>query len=245
MAFSKASDLDISDNQVAIALTYGAFGTHLGVIYQPSSGKNSVLHLSWHLRLVSEDLLGLFPEAKPKSAEWVCSKLELPPLAAKVMVGALRKLASSPQSIGYGLNVLAAAGSFNAKGEYSCPAGSDGLTCASFVTTLFADLGFPIIKVNTWQSLPENFKWANQVCYYLARDATPAHVQAVRSNINGLRVRPEEVAATANLPRAFMPSEFAVAYCVAKGAVSFLHDNVPKFPAYPFRPHPEAGPLVL
>lgn len=193
MAFDSAPQRAIEPGQVAVSVSRGRFGAHVGLVFTDAQKVIRVVHLAWH-KSVKVDV---FPD--PERC-WIATIPDLPPTTAKTFVGVLRKIAKRQPHIPYGINVLAAFGSFSDSGDYRAPKGSDGLTCATFVSELFRAIGAKLVIETTW---PEgvNTDWANGVVELLKETgASEEHVAAVQANLNGIRIRPEELGAAADLP---------------------------------------------
>lgn len=203
MAYLRHDALEIAKDYPFIAITFGSFGSHLGVAFQSAKDGVQVLHLAGHYDLRTDT----FP---PPGQCWIAAPVLLPPLAAKAIVGVIRSLSKRTPKIPYGLNFLKANGSFDSSGRYKAPKGSLGLTCATFITTLFDDLRAPLVKQDTWLEKPANIKWAHDVCDALTRSGMVSHdhIEAVKSNIDGLRIRPEEVAVAAETPFTNKPIDY-------------------------------------
>ena len=203
MAYLRHDALEIAKDCPFIAITFGSFGSHLGVAFQSAKDGVQVLHLAGHYELRTDT----FP---PIGQCWIAAPVLLPPLAAKAIVGVIRSLSKRTPKIPYRLNFLKANGSFDSSGGYKAPKGSLGLTCATFITTLFDDLRAPLVKQETWLNKSENTKWAQAVCDALARSGKVCHdhIEAVKSNIDGLRIRPEEVAVAAETPFTNRPIDY-------------------------------------
>ena len=203
MTYLRHDALEIAKDCPFIAITFGGFGSHLGVVFQSAKDGVQVLHLAGHYDLRAD----AFP---PPEQCWIATPVSLPPLTAKAIVGIIRSLAKRTPKIPYGLNFLKANGSFDTSGRYTAPRGSLGLTCATFITTLFDDLRAPLVEQSNWVENPANIKWAHAVCDSLERSGKVSHehIEAVRSNINGLRIRPEEVAVAADAPYTTRPIDY-------------------------------------
>jgi hypothetical protein len=218
MPFVRASSLSFSKDELVVAVTYGTFGSHIGIGFHSAKEGAKLLHLASHIKLITED----FPPVLP--ACWIGIVVSLPASASKQLVAIIRCVSKRLPHINYGINFLAARGSFDSSGRYKAPKGSDGLTCATFVSTIFSDFRLPLIQESTWQPNPENAAWGAAICDWL-RDrckADPDHVEAVRRNINGLRVRPEEVAVAAETPFPSRPVDFVVATANAPAVMAVL-----------------------
>lgn len=206
MAVVNLTSIPFAVDQVAIAVAPSDFGGgHIGLGFHAAKTGPHVLHLAWHRTLQSH--------AIPQSLRlcWAAEVLNVPPSASRQLVALVRVVAARLPTINYGINFLAARGSFVSGGAYKAPKGSDGLTCATFVVEVLRAGMIDLVKTDTWRSSPSNVAWGERVCAELAR--TPGagideHVIAVRRNVNGLRVRPFEVAGAAQLDRKQWPATF-------------------------------------
>lgn len=222
MTFLAFADLEFSRDQVAVAVTHGLFGSHAGIAYHSAKDGLQLLHLAWHQRLEVDTF--------PPEYCWIACKPEIPPLVSKQLVGIVRAIAKRKPSINYGVDAIAAKGSFDANGHYRPPKGSKGLTCATFVTEIFRAASLPLIREETWGVREENIKWANEVANRLQREAGDEHSEAVRASINGIRVRPEEVGAAATIPFTRRPVAYEEAFEEASNVMTSLHQVCPITP---------------
>lgn len=221
MAYVHSEALNFPKEKAALAVSRGTFGSHLGIAFHSVKDGVQVLHLRTHLTLSVETF-----EASKMC--WVASPVDLPLKASAQVVSIIRGLARRKPNIPYGLNFLKANGSFDSNGHYKAPKGSNGLTCATFVSTLFSDLRAPLIQAATWRPTEENRAWAEDVCKFLERQHVPAdHITAVRGNVDGLRVRPEEVAVAADVPCADLPIDFNRASEAAPKVMDVLYAACP------------------
>ena len=77
---------------------------------------------------------------------------------------------------------------------------SQGLTCATFISELFNELGFPFINIGTWQSRIGDDEWAKRILDMISESMSPEHVEAQLNNIGQTtRVRPADIAAAGHL----------------------------------------------
>jgi hypothetical protein len=194
-----------SRDQVAVAISHGAFGGHIGLAFHAENEGARLLHLRFHQDLKVEE----FPPAMPC---WIAVAVNLPLQTSRHLVGMVRYVAKQLPSINFGVNFIVAKGSFLPTGQYSPPAGSLGLTCATFITEIFRASGLTLISEGTWQPVPDNQEWVGEVITGLKRrGATESHVWAVSLSFRGLRVRPEEVGGAASAPFAQWPLDFNAA----------------------------------
>ncbi|QDQ25640.1 hypothetical protein FNU76_04315 [Chitinimonas arctica] len=204
MAFQNLNDVQFSADQVVIAISHSDFGGgHIGIGFHTAKAGAKIMHLAWHHRLEMQEI----PDFSRKSC-WAADVLVIPPLASKQLVAFIRAVATKCPKISYGINFLAARGSFQANASYKPPKGSDGLTCATFVIEVLRAGKVNLINGDTWMPTPQNVSWGNNVCALLEKWADAEHVDAVKRNINGLRIRPFEVAGAAQLGYKKWPVDF-------------------------------------
>ena len=175
---------------------------HIGIGFHSVNDGPQVLHLAWHMNLQTQ--------AIPIDLKtcWAAFAISMPLSASKQLVAFVRAVSRRKASIGYGLGFLSAAGSFAPNGSYKQPRGNDGLTCASFVVEVFRGAMVQLVNLSSWRPDPANIAWGEDVCKHLQGAASDEHVAAVRANVNGLRLRPFEVAGAARLGHQAWPAEF-------------------------------------
>ncbi|MGE0964718.1 hypothetical protein ACQF4K_05435 [Ralstonia pseudosolanacearum] len=224
MTFESLPQATFRNDQVAVALSHSNLGGgHLGIAFHHAKDGPKVVHLAWHKLLRVEAI------PQELKACWVSTTLEIPPTAAKAVVGIVRSVASRLPHVNYGINLIAAKGSFTPKGEYCPPKGSDGLTCASFVVEVLRAASIPLVKYESWKEDAANIEWAERVCRGLVESQAPqSHIDAVQKNKNnGLRLRPYEVAGAASLPMQQRPVDFQSAQQAAGVAEGHLRNFCP------------------
>lgn len=204
MPYLSAADVPLNGDQVAMAITYGTFGSHLGVALRDENGAAKLLHLAWH-RMLSRDE---YPQDN-----WAAQVANLPASAMSLVAPVIRGMLCQYEDIKgeprYGVNLYAGRGAVRANGDYLTGPGSDGHTCSSFVADIFNGAGVPLVDLDSWLPTDQNKAWGEAVACCLERwgqvhqiAEMPVHVAAVRANNQGLRVLPEEIAAAAVLPDA-------------------------------------------
>lgn len=178
----------ISDEQIAVAISHGGFGSHAGIIFRNANKETCVLHLAWHQKLKSEQFPG-------SQMCWVAVVPNLPKSTTKALIGNLRKIAKRNPLISYGVKVLEAFGSFSQNGDYKPVKNGNGLTCATFVTEIFRALGISILDEKTWPE-GQNPAWIIEIADALQHaGADQGHVDSVRACPNARRILPAEVVA--------------------------------------------------
>lgn len=205
MAYANLCAITFGKEQVVIAVSKSPLGGgHLGIGFHSVKNGPQVLHLEWHRKLRAHSI--------PMDLEtcWIASPLNIPSGASKALVAFARVVATRGPTINYGINFIAARGSFDPRGTYKPPKGSDGLTCATFIVELLRAGKIDLVNSENWKAQAANVAWANIVCNSLATTfgVDQDHVDAVRRNINGLRMRPFEVAGAASLDPKSWPADF-------------------------------------
>lgn len=204
MPYKPAADVSIDGDQIAIAITHGTFGSHLGVAIRDEDGSAKLLHLAWH-RMLRQDN---YPQPN-----WAASIANVPAAGMELVTPVIRSMLGNFKDIQgkvcYGVNLYAGQGAIRADGSYLAGSESDGHTCSSFVAEIFNGAGLPLIDLHSWDPTDENKAWGEAVACCLDQwgkhaniQDMPEHVAAVRANNKGLRVLPEEVAAAAIEPQA-------------------------------------------
>lgn len=216
MPFISISDLSLARESVAVAVSDGAFGSHIGIVFHSVKEGLQVLHLGWHHKLLIENL----PQTPPQC--WIAAVSPMPVETSKAFVSILRSLSKRLPQIKYGIDFMASKNSFDPAGRYKAPKGSDGLTCSTFVMELFRAAKLPLIKDETWPITADNTLWGQQICDLMERKKVdPDHIAHVRSNIKGLRIKPEEVAAASQHVIEGRPIDFET---VTPGATQVMAD---------------------
>lgn len=222
MAFVNTTALAFSKEQIVIGLTHGAFGSHIGLAFHSAKEGVQLLHLRFHRDISSDP----FPV---ENKCWIITVPEVHKTNSKILIGIVRALANRKPTINFGINLFKTNGSFDANGRYTAPRGSDGLTCATFISEIFRAAGLPLVRNDTWETRDSDVAWGDEVCNLLKTkgNASDEHIAAVRANINGLRLRPEEVAFAADQPSRFRPMAFAEASGGGATVMTTLHIACP------------------
>ena len=214
-------------NEIAIAVSQSEVGDgHIGICFFTPKDGPKVMHLAWHERLKVH--------AIPTELNlcWAGAVLGIPPAASKATVGIVRAVAARRATIRYDLNFVAAYGSFSPTGKFKPPKGSNGLTCASFIVEVLRAAMVDLVRDNTWRSDAANIAWGHRVCDVLTEKGADAdHVAAVRKSINGLRIRPFEVAGAARLGPDSWPADFDAVQDPAMEVRTDLDAVCPPLPA--------------
>lgn len=223
--FGPASALALDKNELAIGIAHGAFGSHAGIAFNSVKDGLQMLHLRWHHELVSD--------AFPTENCWIVCKLDLPTVLAIQVVSMVRSVAKKLPAINYAVDSIGGKGSFDKNGIYKPPKGSQGLTCASFVTEIFRACRVPLLKEETWPATDENKAWAADVIALMRRKGlSPDHIAAVEKSVNGIRIHPNEVGAAALIPHKSRPCDFATVSAIAPTVKDKLNQYCPIRPNF-------------
>jgi hypothetical protein len=206
MAFDALVSLQLAQEDVAIALTTSALaGSHIGIAFVQANGDVEVTQLAFDQLVRTEQISAL------KDC-WIGTVVEIPQPAGAYLAAIVRQVALRKPPIRYGINFLAARGSFQGP-EYAPPPNSDGLTCASFVAELFRAVSLPLVNDSTWEEDDENLAWGQKVVAMLQQHKVhPDHIADVQKNISKLRLQPQELGAAGDAPFADRPMGYAVAH---------------------------------
>jgi hypothetical protein len=102
-----------------------------------------------------------------------------------------------------------------------------GLTCATFVLAIFEFGGLKLLQYELWPHRDSDVPWQNYVISELKRTgASQEHIAAVEGQVGAMRIRPEEVAASATFADEERPVAFEATDGRAKQIVAIL-DAVP------------------
>lgn len=200
MALALATEIAWSGTEIAIGISHGTLGTHLGLVYPERQGMRMV-HLAWHLRLHDEP----FPKEN-----WLATVIDLPATVRPQLVSLVRNLckryppdARRADGITYGLNLVAGRGAIRQTGAYKPGKGCTGFTCASFVAEILRHFGLDLVRMEPHEMVrhPRNDAWAKAIlCMLIAHRVDAEHVKRVEENFYGTRLRPEDVCAAVEVP---------------------------------------------
>ncbi len=189
---------------------------HVGILHK--LGDNSsveLLHLAWH-----RDLRNGPPSEK---YHWVAPQIPSPRLR-QVAARCRQIFRANPDSIPYAFSP--SNDCFDeTTGQFLLGPTRCGLTCATFVVAVFRSTGVDVLKPETWPvGLPEDLAWQDFVLHALENCNTPAsqeHIDSVRNERGGIRIRPEHVAAAVTISP--QPAEYASTEILSKQIVDRLH----------------------
>lgn len=158
---------------------------HVGLIYRIDDSGPRFCHLAWHYILKDEPL--------PIDYHWCASGLD--DVNKTVMAAYVALLKKNARAVPYGIDYAPPSKNFDEQGRYIIQPIGYGLTCATFILSVFASNGFKILSTKNWPDRPDDSIWQQQILDDLSERATSEHVEAAAQHVGAKRFRPEEVAA--------------------------------------------------
>lgn len=171
---------------------------HCGIAYV-LEGKINVLHLATYKQLLHDDDYGNFSHfvktnLHPKRLKLMAPFCKL--VHQKVLDGELK--------VPYGISYEDYSEIDQVSGELRLSQGTNGLTCSTFVMTMFHSSGFDLIDLKNWPHRDEDKKWKADTLNALVRAMNKwnipinfIHKLAMEQNL--VRYKPQEVAASSAL----------------------------------------------
>ncbi|MDH2015897.1 hypothetical protein N5J66_18245 [Pseudomonas juntendi] len=158
--------------------------------------KPELIHLAWHHRLTNDTPENYVAEIGRYTA-YECSGFldqQVEDIVSFVKTVWRRNQHIVPYGIGSdGISLF-----FDADGSVANQEPGSGLTCATFLMSIFASQLYPIVDEGTWQARDGDKEWQEVILGYLAK--YPKHVEEQRKLVGvAYRFRPEEVASSAAL----------------------------------------------
>lgn len=165
---------------------------HCGVVYDLMSSIN-ILHLKTHKK----------PKHDTEWGDFLCVvKPCLSVLEQELLIPYFDAIKESIREghhiIPYGFRYLEFA-TIDSQGQLTLGAHGSGLTCATYVLTLFHSNGFDLIDISNWPSREEDNKWYNGIIYLFFRFAdvlgfSGKNLVKLMEEKGCPRIRPEEAA---------------------------------------------------
>lgn len=159
-------------------------GNHIGMLYQKSTGEVSLCHLANHHDLKFNAPRNIY--------KWV-NLDSLAVMNKETIAAFIQALEDEHPDIPYGFNVDGVC--FDQDGKYIPQPLGTGFTCATWVTALFAHIGFELADISSWPDRPEDTEWQEHVAELIGGVASQEHLDALANDVGAKRVRPEEVVA--------------------------------------------------
>lgn len=199
MDFISNNEFESSDCIIGISVGHFKDGNFHNKLLYKLDGEVREIHLGWHYVFFDESLTYEDSYIWKEPSKIPISRLRS--LAAKCkLVGENYSNDRSnapglPYAIGYYSDRT-----FNKDGIYSPDSGKEyGMTCATFILTLFESVGLQLINWKTWKTeRKSDQKWFKQIVKLLEKgfksgDISKEHLDNVKSESKCARYRPEEV----------------------------------------------------
>lgn len=199
---------------------------HTGIVYRVSeSDPVKFLHLAWQCDLRSQDSIN--PEY-----HWIAPKIHKSRLLQLAGVCDAIANENARQSVQYGLSSPVGVFDETTKKFLLGPT-EGGLTCASFVLSVFDVARLPLVEYSGWPPPDsDDYVWQDSVLNQL-KDyrlkypnlVSQEHIACVQNEVgNSVRFRPEQVAAASAI-RERRPIKYRYARKLGEQIVNFLRDQ--------------------
>ena len=185
-------------------------GTHTGILHRSKNLLNMIDQM-WHERLRSrpvrtdDSFSCVIPDLEPEEINDVTGICRL--IEARMADPDPVRRFRIPYALRYG-----GARFEQQTGNLNLGAAT-GLTCSTFVLSVFDSASVPLVDLTDWKSRPEDRERHQQLITAMeAGGASPDHISTVRAEVDCARVRPEEVAGCGladSLPARFDEARFA------------------------------------
>jgi hypothetical protein len=196
VSFKSNVDFEQSNQILAISVGHYSQGNlHNKILY---NFENTIkeIHLGWHHYFKHTDIR--FPESYIWEVPRI-PKSRLKSVIARCIIVSEDQLKTNkkplPYAAGYHSSRL-----FDEEGIYSDDESKFeyGMTCATFVLTIFKSVGIDILDWSNWVARADDTVWFNHIISVLEKGCSDgqvsvAHLNNVRKEINCARFRPEEI----------------------------------------------------
>ena len=171
----------LDQNQIKLDATHSLFigiktirneFRHVGIIYRENEESNRICHLGWHHQLLDE----------PLDISYFWCPTGLDDCNARIVSALVQGIAKNAQEVPYGLEYNGPC--FSESGRYIAMPVGKGLTCSTFVLSVFERFGFILLDKASWPNREEDAKWQKFVVEQLtASGASTDHVEMMKNDI--------------------------------------------------------------
>lgn len=176
---------------VGLAIKRGDPYLHVGFLYRNDAEEIRLSHLPFHYRFRGSDI----PE---HSYFWL--EPQFNEMVREQVAAFLAHVAEENETGEIPYSIINRETTFDESGKYVPSGVGYGLTCASYILSIFHALNVPLLNFQTWPAgRVGDAQWAESILAKLATadpPASPEHVAVQRAELpNIVRFRPEEVGA--------------------------------------------------
>ncbi len=160
---------------------------HIGFIYQNElENKIKICHLCWHFKLKNEEF---------NDPKYYCEEVNLNYLNKKFLIASFQNISDlNDSNIPYGFRIPIE--TYDKENIYVGNVKGEGLTCATFILTVFEKNGYKILNRESWKLREDDSNWQNFIIKHLAvtPGVSPDHLESAKQMIGSVvRFRPDEV----------------------------------------------------
>lgn len=168
---------------------------HCGISFDLNSNEK-VLHLRTHNDLVCDNGLDNFQcWIKPHIHMLIQEQMS-------ILCNIIKNRGNQGKNVSYGF-LYDGSAQYSNVGQLTFSSNMSGLTCATFVLTIFHSCGVDLIDVNTWPVRSSDISWQHKIwkllCGLAQRIGIPGLFKHLESELGSPRFRPEEVAVSSAL----------------------------------------------
>ncbi|PHN30112.1 hypothetical protein [Pseudomonas sp. ICMP 460] len=190
--------MEYSGGKLAVLISGSEAQRHVGFFLKDGQ-EPELIHLAWHMRL-SNNSTSEYVDRFGKFVAYECQNF-LDEQAEDIVSFVKTIWRKNRFNVPYGIGSDSFSTFFDGEGSVSNRSPGSGLTCATFLMSVFASQLYPVICESTWQKRPEDEEWQEMVLAELSKKPELAdHVAELRKIASSaFRYRPEEVAACSAL----------------------------------------------
>lgn len=169
---------------------------HCGISFDLDSNEK-VLHLQWYNDLVCDNGLDNFQcWIKPRIHRLIQEQIS-------ILCNVIKDRGEQGQKVPYGF-LYDGSAKYSGIGQLTYSSNMSGLTCATFVLTIFHSCGIDLIDVTKWPIRNDDISWQQRIFRLLLQCTEKlgipvSYLMRLRTEFGSARFRPEEVAVSSAL----------------------------------------------
>ena len=201
---------------IVVSLNRSVQLSHCGVAYNIHDTLR-ILHLATHKDIRVDDDWGHF-------LVWV--KPNIPTIFQEAMIPFFEvienKIKAGAYHVPYGFKYENYS-SFDRNGDLTLGKGSKGLSCSTYVITLFHSLGIDLVDIQNWPSRKEDLPWYAFIIDIFANNGmSNDFIEGLKKEIGVPRFRPEETAVSSALMKGG-PAKYTDIWAHGKELLEYLY----------------------